>query len=48
MYDDHSWMEKEQIVEILKRAGYEDVRTAHDNWANPHGPCISIFARRIK
>lgn len=48
MYDEHSWMEKDQIVAVLKLLGFDDVRTAQDNWANPHGPCISIFARRVR
>lgn len=48
MYDEHSWMEKDQIVAVLNLLGYDDVQTAHDNWGNPHGPCISIFARRIR
>lgn len=48
MYDEHSWMEKDQIVAVLKLLGYDDVRTAQDNWASPNGPSISIFARRVR
>jgi hypothetical protein len=46
IYDEHSWMEKEQIFALLKNVGYQDLRVAHESTANPHGPCLSIFARR--
>ena len=46
IYDDHSWMEKDQILAVLDRLGYSDIRTAHEITGNPNGPCISIFARR--
>jgi len=45
MYDEHSWMEKDQILAVLGRVGYNDLRTAH-GYNNPNGPCLSIFARR--
>jgi len=48
IYDEHSWLEKEQIFALLKSVGYQDMRVAHENTANPHGPCISIFARRAR
>lgn len=47
MRDDHVWMEKEQIIEVLAALGFADIRTNHDTNEHPHGPCISIFARRL-
>jgi hypothetical protein len=47
MYDQHVWMEKEQIVEVLSLLGFDDIRLTHDNTNDhPAGPCVSIFARR--
>lgn len=46
IYDEHSWLEKEQLFALLKKVGYDDIQAAHESTANPHGPCISIFARR--
>ena len=45
-HDDHSWMEKEQILELLGLLGFEDVRVTHDNIEGPNEPSLSIFARR--
>ncbi|HTR86444.1 MAG TPA: class I SAM-dependent methyltransferase [Reyranella sp.] len=47
IHDEHCWMEKDQILAVLKAAGYQDIRLAHESKANPNGPSISIFARRI-
>jgi hypothetical protein len=46
IYDDHSWLEKEQLFALLIKVGYNVIQTEHDSMDNPHGPCISIFARR--
>jgi hypothetical protein len=46
MHDQHFWMEKEQILQVLQVLGYSDLQTAQDNPDHPNGPCISIFARR--
>ena len=48
IYDEHCWMEKGQILAVLKALGYKDVRVAHDLSDTPSGPCISIFARRAQ
>jgi hypothetical protein len=44
--DLHYWMEKAEIVEVLRMLGFDDIRTAHDQPDHPNGPAISIFARR--
>ena len=46
MEDEHYWMEKTQIVDVLKGFGFDDVRLEHDTPDHPNGPSISIFARR--
>lgn len=46
MHDDHAWMEKRQILDVLRALGFDDVRTTHDTSDHPGGPCLSIFARR--
>jgi hypothetical protein len=48
IYDEHSWLEKDQIFALLKSLGYQEIRTAHESLANPNGPSISIFARRVQ
>lgn len=48
MYDQHYWIEKEHIVAILARLGFDDVRIAHDEPAHPNGPSCSVFARRSR
>lgn len=44
--DLHYWMEKTQIVDVLRTLGFDDVRSAHDHPDHPNGHAISIFARR--
>jgi hypothetical protein len=46
IFDEHSWLEKEQIFAVLKSVGYQDIRIAHESTTNPNGPSVSIFARR--
>jgi hypothetical protein len=46
MHDLHCWMEKDDILAILKAVGFSDIRIAHDEPAHPNGPSLSIFAKR--
>lgn len=46
MHDEHYWMEKNQILEVLKHLGFDDVRPDHDSPDHPNGPSFSIFAQR--
>jgi hypothetical protein len=48
IYDEHFWLEKEQIFALLRSVGYQDIRVAHESIANPNGPSLSIFARRMQ
>jgi hypothetical protein len=44
--DLHYWMEKPDIINVLRTFGFDDVRIAHIQPDHPGGPAISIFARR--
>jgi hypothetical protein len=46
MHDLHCWMEKDDILSIIKALGFSDIRTAHDEPTHPNGPSFSVFARR--
>lgn len=46
MVDRHYWMERDDILAVLRLLGFDDVRTAHELTDQPNGPCLSIFARR--
>jgi hypothetical protein len=46
MHDVHRWMEKEDILAVIRALGLTDIRIAHDEPAHPNGPAFSIFARR--
>jgi hypothetical protein len=46
MHDLHRWMEKEDILTIIRALGFADIRIAHDEPAHQNGPSLSIFARR--
>ena len=46
LYDIHRWIEKDDILLLLRALGFDDVRTAHDEPGHHHGPAFSIFARR--
>ncbi len=46
MHDLHRWLEKDDIISIIRALGFDDVRVAHDEPNQPNGPAFSIFARR--
>jgi hypothetical protein len=46
MHDLHYWMEKDDIVAVLRLSGFDDIRFAHEQNDQPNGPSITIFARR--
>ena len=46
IHDLHRWVEKSDIVDVIKALGFDDVRLAHDEPGHPNGPSFSIFARR--
>ena len=46
MSDIHYWMEKQQILDLLRANGFDDIRLATVEPEHPYGPALTIFARR--
>jgi hypothetical protein len=46
MHDLHRWIEKDDIIALIRALGFADVRIAHDEPAHQNGPSFSVFARR--
>ncbi len=47
MHDLHRWIEKDDIVALIRALGFNDVRITGDQTDHPSGPSFSIFARRV-
>lgn len=45
-HDHHRWIERDDLLELLKALGFTDLRIAHDDPQHVNGPAFSIFARR--
>lgn len=46
MKDRHFWLEKKDILTLLKRLGYSTIEIQAIDYDHPGGPCISVFARK--
>lgn len=46
MHDMHYWLEREDILALLRALGFDDIRIADDQPNHVNGPSFSIFARR--
>jgi hypothetical protein len=46
IHDLHRWIAKNDIIDLIRSFGFDDVRTAHDEPNHQNGPSFSIFARR--
>ncbi len=46
MYDWHVWLEKQDIVGLLRAYGFDTIEIAHEITDQTNGPSMSIFARR--
>jgi hypothetical protein len=46
MRDRHKWIEKDDILALIRALGFTDVRIAHDEPGHAYGPSFSVFARR--
>lgn len=40
------WMERADLLDFLSRAGYDDIRIAHETPDHPAGPALCILAQR--
>jgi hypothetical protein len=41
------WMEKEDILTLIRALGFAEIHIAHDEQAHPDGNSFSLFARRV-
>lgn len=46
MKDRHFWLEKNEILSLLKRLGYSTIKIQAIDNDHPGGPCFSVFARQ--
>lgn len=46
MNDLHRWIDRDDMISLLRALGFDDIRTAHDEPKHKNGPSFSIFARR--
>jgi hypothetical protein len=44
--DKHRWMERDDILAILRGLGFDDLRISMDDPRHPNGPAFCVFARR--
>ena len=44
--DTHYWMEKQQILDLLRAKGFDDLRLTLEEPDHPYGPAFTVFARR--
>lgn len=47
MKDRHYWLEKKEIIELLRHIGYNSVTIQAEDPTHPGGPCFSVLARRV-
>ena len=45
-HDLHHWIERDDILALIRALGFEDIRIAHDEPGHQNGPAFSIFAQR--
>src|SRR5262249_16449924 len=47
-HDLHRWIERGDIIAVIRSLGYDDVRIAHEEPKHQNGPSFSIFAKRTR
>jgi hypothetical protein len=45
-HDLHRWIERNDLLALIRAFGFDDIRIAHDEPLHPNGPSFSIFAHR--
>ncbi len=48
LYDDHRWVERDDLLAVLKAVGFDTVQVAHEQLDHPNGPAFSVFARKSR
>jgi len=46
VFDEPSWMPKQDLLDVLMALGFDDVRIAFEQLDHPYGPALSVFARK--
>jgi hypothetical protein len=46
IHDLHRWIERDDILALVRALGFDDVRLAHDEPNHQNGPSFSVYARR--
>jgi hypothetical protein len=46
MHDLHCWLERDDILAVIRALGFTELHIAHDEPKHANGPSFSIFARR--
>jgi hypothetical protein len=46
MHDLHRWMDRQDLLALLGRLGFSDIRIWGDEPDHPYGPAFSLYARR--
>jgi hypothetical protein len=46
MYDEHRWMQREDLLAVLSALGFSRLSVGHDDVHHSNGPALSIFARK--
>lgn len=44
--DLHHWLDRDDILALIRALGFDDIRIAHDQPDHQNGPAFSVFARR--
>jgi hypothetical protein len=45
-HDLHCWIDRDDMLRLLRAVGFDDIRTEHDQPDHQNGPSFSVFARR--
>ncbi len=48
LYDDHRWIEREDLLGVLGALGFDSLEVAHEQVDHPNGPSFSVLARKFR
>lgn len=48
LYDDHRWVERDDLLAVLRALGFDSLQVAHEQLDHPNGPSFSVLARRSR
>jgi hypothetical protein len=48
LYDLHRWIDRDDMLNLLRALGFDEISTAHDEPDHKNGPSFSVFARRTQ